>query len=50
MTNKVEQLIAIVKKYPIRIYDMTLPEFKDMKKKIIFLICCFVLQNININK
>ncbi|KAL5239431.1 hypothetical protein ACI65C_006841 [Semiaphis heraclei] len=32
MTNKVEQLIAIVKEYPI-LYDMTLPEFKDTRKK-----------------
>jgi hypothetical protein len=31
MTNKVEQLIVIVKKYPI-IYNMTLPEFKDTRK------------------
>lgn len=32
MTNKVEQLIAIVKEYPI-IYNMTLPKFKDTRKK-----------------
>jgi hypothetical protein len=32
MTNKDEQLIAIVKECSI-IYNMTLPEFKDMRKK-----------------
>jgi len=32
MTNKVEQLIAIVNEYPI-IYNITLPEFKDTRKK-----------------
>jgi hypothetical protein len=32
MTNKVEQSIAIVKEYHI-IYNMTLPEFKDTRKK-----------------
>jgi hypothetical protein len=32
MTNKIEQLIAIIKEYSI-IYNMTLPEFKDTRKK-----------------
>jgi hypothetical protein len=32
MTNKVEQLIAIVKEYSI-MYNMTLPGFKDTRKK-----------------
>jgi hypothetical protein len=32
MTNKIEQSIAFVKEYPI-MYNMTLPEFKDTRKK-----------------
>jgi hypothetical protein len=49
MTNKVEQLIAIVKEYPI-MYNMTLPEFKDMRKKDNIFNLLFCILNININK
>lgn len=32
MANKVEQLIAVVKDYPI-LFNMTHPDFKDTRKK-----------------